>query len=40
MTAMPRVPVLTYHAANVDGDSYAGNDHVALAADLAKLGLI
>ncbi len=37
MTAMPRVPVLTYHAANVDGDRYAGNDHVALAADLAML---
>ena len=37
MTAMPRVPVLTYHAANVAGDAYAGNDHVALAADLAIL---
>lgn len=30
-----RLPVLTYHAANVAGVDYAGNDHVALAADLA-----
>ena len=37
MSAMPRVPVLTYHAANVAGAGYAGNDHVALAADLAML---
>ncbi len=29
-----RIPVLTYHAANVAGMSYAGNDHVALAHDL------
>lgn len=29
-----RIPVLTYHAANVAGPGYAGNDHVALAADL------
>lgn len=29
-----RIPVLTYHAANVAGRDYAGNDHVALAADL------
>lgn len=32
-----RVPVLTYHAANVAGADYATNDHVALAADLAML---
>lgn len=32
-----RVPVLTYHAANVAGDDYARNDHVALATDLAML---
>ncbi|KFN50840.1 polysaccharide deacetylase family protein [Arenimonas composti] len=30
-----RLPVLTYHAANVAGGDYLGNDHVALAADLA-----
>lgn len=29
-----RIPILTYHAANVAGREYAGNDHVALAADL------
>ena len=29
-----RIPVLTYHAANVAGPDYAGNDHVALATDL------
>ncbi|MGL6289830.1 MAG: polysaccharide deacetylase family protein [Silanimonas sp.] len=28
------VPVLTYHAGLVDGNDYASNDHVALAADL------
>lgn len=32
-----RVPVLTYHAANVAGDDYVRNDHVALAEDLAML---
>jgi hypothetical protein len=37
MSAPLRVPVLTYHAANVAGGDYAGNDHVALAADLAML---
>lgn len=29
-----RIPVLTYHAANVAGTAYAENDHVALAHDL------
>lgn len=29
-----RIPILTYHAANVAGDEYAGNDHLALQADL------
>lgn len=29
-----RIPILCYHAANVAGGAYAGNDHVALAADL------
>lgn len=29
-----RVPILTYHAANVAGNDYANNDHVAFAADL------
>lgn len=32
-----RVPILTYHAANVAGRDYVGNDHVALAADLEAL---
>lgn len=30
-----RVPVLAYHAGNVAGADYDGNDHVALASDLA-----
>jgi peptidoglycan/xylan/chitin deacetylase (PgdA/CDA1 family) len=29
-----RVPILAYHATNVDGATYATNDHVALADDL------
>jgi len=29
-----RVPVLAYHANNIDGNDYMGNDHVAFAADL------
>lgn len=29
-----RVPILAYHATNVDGGAYATNDHVALADDL------
>lgn len=33
MTGM-RVPILTYHSNNIDGNHYADNDHVALAADL------
>lgn len=32
-----RIPILTYHSNNILGDSYALNDHVALAADLALL---
>jgi peptidoglycan/xylan/chitin deacetylase (PgdA/CDA1 family) len=32
-----RVPILTYHAANVASSDYVGNDHVALAADLETL---
>lgn len=31
------IPVLTYHANNVNDNSYAGNDHVALAEDLRVL---
>jgi peptidoglycan/xylan/chitin deacetylase (PgdA/CDA1 family) len=30
----PRVPILTYHAMNISGNSYESNDHVAFAADL------
>lgn len=29
-----QVPILTYHGVNVAGNEYAGNDHVAFAADL------
>lgn len=32
-----RVPILTYHAANVASADYVGNDHLALAADLEFL---
>jgi peptidoglycan/xylan/chitin deacetylase (PgdA/CDA1 family) len=32
-----RIPILTYHAANVAGSAYADNDHVALAADLRRI---
>lgn len=32
-----RVPVLCYHSWTMEGADYAGNDHVALAADLALL---
>jgi peptidoglycan/xylan/chitin deacetylase (PgdA/CDA1 family) len=32
-----RVPVLTWHSNNIAGNDYAGNDHVALAADLRLL---
>lgn len=31
------IPVLTYHANNVNSDSYAGNDHIALREDLKVL---
>lgn len=31
---MDPVPVLTYHALNIAGNEYAGNDHVAFASDL------
>ena len=29
-----RIPILAYHAINIDGNDYANNDHVAFAADL------
>ena len=32
-----KIPILLYHAMNVNGNAYATNDHVALAADLADL---
>lgn len=31
------VPILTYHATNVDGNDYGSNDHVAFAQDLRLL---
>jgi peptidoglycan/xylan/chitin deacetylase (PgdA/CDA1 family) len=32
-----RIPVLTYHAVNVDGNDYTSNDHIAFAADLRAI---
>ena len=32
-----RVPVLAYHAANISGNDYATNDHLAFAADLESI---
>ena len=29
-----KIPVLTYHSMNIDGNTYATNDHLALASDL------
>ena len=34
---MPRIPILTYHALNIDGNDYLGNDHVAFREDLRLL---
>lgn len=31
------IPVLTYHGVNIHRNDYAGNDHLALAADLAMI---
>lgn len=35
-----QVPILTYHAANVSGNGYNGNDHIALKTDLETFGRI
>lgn len=32
-----KIPVLTYHGMNVTSNTYAGNDHLALASDLQTL---
>ena len=32
-----RIPILTYHASRIDGDTYASNDLVALREDLARI---
>ena len=32
-----KIPILTYHAGNVTGNSYAENDHIALESDLYAL---
>lgn len=32
-----KVPVLTYHSQNIEGNQYADNNHVALASDLAAI---
>ncbi len=34
---MPHIPILTYHALNIDGNDYLGNDHVAFREDLRLL---
>ena len=34
---MTYIPILTYHALNIEGDSYLGNDHVAFREDLRLL---
>ena len=34
---MPRIPILTYHALNIAGNDYLGNDHVAFREDLRML---
>ncbi len=34
---MTQVPILTYHANNINGMDYQNNDHVALAADLKMI---
>ena len=34
---MPSIPILTYHALNIDGNDYLGNDHVAFREDLRLL---
>ena len=31
------IPILTYHALNIDGNDYFGNDHVAFREDLRQL---
>jgi Polysaccharide deacetylase len=37
MNASQTVPVLAYHATNVDGNDYESNDHVAFAHDLRRI---
>ena len=37
MSALHRIPILAYHSHRVEGTSYAGNDHVALAHDLRTI---
>jgi peptidoglycan/xylan/chitin deacetylase (PgdA/CDA1 family) len=34
---MARIPILTYHSLNIDGNDYFGNDHVAFREDLESL---
>jgi peptidoglycan/xylan/chitin deacetylase (PgdA/CDA1 family) len=34
---MPSLPILTYHALNIDGNAYLGNDHIAFREDLSLL---
>ena len=32
-----KVPVLTYHSMNINGDTYCQNDHLAFASDLETI---
>ena len=34
---MSAIPILTYHALNIDGNDYLGNDHIAFREDLRLL---
>lgn len=34
---MVSIPILTYHSANVDSNTYAENDHIALSSDLQSI---
>lgn len=37
MSYQLKIPVLTYHSMNINGDTYAKNDHLALASDLETI---
>jgi len=37
MSYQLKIPVLTYHSMNINGDTYAKNDHLALVSDLETI---